>query len=99
MQVREIARLSVHEKEKDFIISVQDSNIYDLRSKIDNHNLAHLKKDSIISNHETILANKDTIHSNSIKVCEIEKKQLKKANKKLWIVVVAEAILITILVL
>ena len=74
-QVREIARLSVHEKTKDTIINIQDSIIYNLRIKIDNHRLNHIKKDSIISNQETIIANKDTIHDNTIKTCQIEKKQ------------------------
>jgi hypothetical protein len=93
-QIREVARLSVHEKVKDSIIIYQDSLIMDLKEHQVNSDSIQVKQDSIISNQETIIKNKEQNIKGVQNICNIEKKKLKKTKRNLIFVIISQSILI-----
>jgi hypothetical protein len=97
-QVREIARLSVHEKVKDTLIHQQDSLIQNYKVQIACYDTLTTYQDSVIQNKSLIIQKKDEkiklINKNCTVEKDIIKTQHKKTKKKLFIVIIAEAVLI-----
>ena len=98
IQIREVARLSVQEKIKDTLIAIQDSSITNLKSQISKLDTISIQKDSIIENQKTIIKAQESKEKDAKTVCNSDKELLKikhrKHSKKLFIVILAESLLI-----
>jgi len=95
-QIREIARLSVHESINEDIIDNQDKSINNLKAQINNCNQVVLHQDSLIVIKDSTISLHKSILSDSKKICEADKEILKethrKRTKKLFIVILIESI-------
>lgn len=98
LQVREIARLSVHEKIKDSIIIQQDSLISTKDKQIACYDEMTAYQDSVILANSLIIEKKDQNLKIVNEVCSIDKKIIKSKNKKrtnkLFIIIACETLLI-----
>ena len=97
-QIREVARLVVHEEIKDDIIANQDSSINNLKEQVNNCNQVVLHQDSLIEIKDSTINLQKLNLSDSKAICEADKEIMKekhkKRSKKLFIVIIIESIII-----
>jgi len=102
-QIREVARLVVHEPIKDEIITRQDSSIANLKSQVVTLDTVIKAKDSILVNKSKIIElNKanirdlKTIHEAEK---EIQKIRHRRQKKRLFLVVLVESVVLVLFIL